>query len=150
MKKFFLFFIIICIVVAVLIGYGNVDTKEDLDTVNELFESMDEEEYNVMICTKKGGDLFGEQRIEIYFDANGVVNEVLINEKYSSKDNAETAYNKLLEDTSYEEIILDGQTLTYNATKSFEYEGKTKDEMVNIMDDFENDGITSGYTITWE
>lgn len=150
MKKFILFIVIIIILVAIVFGYGNIDTKDDLDTVNELFESMDEIDYDTMICTKKDGTIFSEQVIEIKFNADNIVSEVLINEKYSTKEAAETSYNSMIADGIYEEILLDGNVITYNATSSFEYEGKTKEEMLNIMNNFEHDGINSGYSITWK
>ena len=98
----------------------------------------------------KDGTIFSEQVIEIKFNADNIVSEVLINEKYSTKEAAESSYNSMIADGIYEEILLDGNVITYNATSSFEYEGKTKEEMLNIMNNFEHDGINSGYSITWK
>lgn len=152
MKKILITFLIVAILIAIALGYGKVkiDPETEMETVNELIESIEEDEKNTMVCTKKGGDINTEQKIEIIFNNDGVVEEVLITEKYNSKELAQSSYENILNDSTIEEIMLDGNILTYNATNNFEYKGKTKEEMINIMNAFEQDGIHTGYAISWE
>ncbi|MCQ2978198.1 MAG: hypothetical protein MJ245_00165 [Clostridia bacterium] len=152
MKKILVIFLFVAILIAIALGYGKVkiDPETEMETVNELIESIEEDEKNTMVCTKKGGDINTEQKIEIIFNNDGVVEEVLITEKYNSKELAQSSYENILNDSSIEEIILDGNILTYNATNNFEYKGKTKEEMINIMNAFEQDGIHTGYVISWK
>lgn len=150
MKKVLIVFAIICILFAVYTLANKNETKQDIEVVGELIESIESNEQEVMVCTKQGSDFFTEQKIYIHFSIEGLVDEVKLFEKYSSREIAASSYDVILSNENNEEVILDGTTITYNATKTFGYEGKTKEEMIEIMNEYKTDGINTGYVITWE
>lgn len=150
MKKILILFVMVCLILAIYSVSNHRTPSDELDVVGEIIETIDDYESKTMVCTKRGNDLFTEQKIFINFDVDDLVSDVVITEKYSSKEIAESSYDTILSDDNNSEVMIDGNTVSYNATESFEYKGKTKQEMIEIMNEFKTDGINTGYIISWQ
>lgn len=129
-----------------------IETIETMDTI-ESIDNMNVKDkiiQNRLVLAKQNGLSFSSQIIEIYFNQESLAEEVFVKETYYSVKEAKDAYKKALEEEVDNQLMLDGKVFLYNAIDKFEYKGKTKQEVMILIEDLKEKGSLDGYEIYWE